>query len=104
MYDKCIYQVYVEAKQSASVTGRFELAVPEWSCPGCGYNVGVTDDDMMKCGFYRASPVNLSTVVHEDVFFMWQSLKHHSPGTSLGAFLAMVQDVGIKHGLVSCDY
>lgn len=84
-----------------SVSARFDLRIPIWSCPRCESTEEIRHLDLVRCGFFRASPVNLCTVVHEDVFVMWQELRSHSPGTSLTAFVRSIQKMGATYGCVS---
>ncbi|XP_043207566.1 uncharacterized protein LOC122373504 isoform X2 [Amphibalanus amphitrite] len=81
-----------------TMQGRYNLLLPVWTCASCKSVIEVTNSDLMRCGFYRASPIKMSTVVHEDVFVTWQSLKYHSPGTSLTAFVASLEELGKSYG------
>ncbi|XP_043232044.1 uncharacterized protein LOC122386681 isoform X3 [Amphibalanus amphitrite] len=83
-----------------TLQGRFDLHVPVWLCATCGITTEVSHIDLVRCGFYRASPVRLSTVIHEDVFIMWQKLRSRSPGTSLTAYISSLEELGKTYG---CD-
>ena len=91
----------LSVKHRVYFSGRFDLRLPIWRCPSCGHMLEVSNADLMICGYFVASPVQMSTVVHEDVFVMWKELRFRSPGTSLRAFLRMLEKLGNSYGTVS---
>ncbi|XP_043246029.1 uncharacterized protein LOC122393759 isoform X2 [Amphibalanus amphitrite] len=99
---RCSGQCDLRASSSTVIVitlqGRFDLHLPMWSCSLCNNDQEVEHVDLVRCGFYRASPVRLCTVVHEAVFITWQELRSHSPGTSLTAFVAALQELGKRYG------
>ncbi|XP_043242318.1 uncharacterized protein LOC122391992 isoform X2 [Amphibalanus amphitrite] len=98
----CQMEMVIESSESAviviSALGRFDLRLPAWRCPGCNHRIEASSEDLMLCGYFVASPVQMSTVVHEDVFVMWKELRFRTPGTSLRAFLRMLEKLGTTYG------
>ena len=56
-------------------SGRFDLLLSFWTCVFCESKIEVTNSDLIRCGFYRASPIKMSTVVCDNIFVTWQNLK-----------------------------
>ena len=82
--------------------GRFEFNKYQDMCSKCGNKADpFVLKNILASGYWPSSPRTCDFLFAQDLFLFWDQLRKHSPGSSEGSFLEVLNTQTEAHGRVS---